>query len=68
MKTLLFPKALLMFFLASAISFQLIASPDAIKWQKHELVFTSDTEYENPVQDVKSMEVTFTSPSGWSKR
>ena len=67
MKTLLFPKALLMFFLASAFSFQLTASPDAIKWQKYELVFTSDTEYENPVQDVKSMEVTFTSPTGLVK-
>ena len=37
---------------------------DALKWKKYELVFTSSSVYENPVQDLKMMEVTFTSPSG----
>jgi hypothetical protein len=38
--------------------------PDAMKWHKYELVFSSSTVYENPVQDVQSMEVTFVSPTG----
>jgi len=38
--------------------------PDAIKWKKYELVFPGNIVYENPVQDVKLMEVTFTSPTG----
>lgn len=38
--------------------------PDAFKWKKYELVFTSSLVYENPVQDLKMMEVTFASPSG----
>ena len=37
---------------------------DAFKWKKYELVFTSSVPYENPVQDLKMMEVTFTSPTG----
>jgi hypothetical protein len=28
--------------------------PDAIKWQKYELKFTSSVVYENPVQDVRN--------------
>ncbi len=38
--------------------------PDAFKWQKYELTFTSTVLYENPLQDVNLMEVTFTSPTG----
>lgn len=41
--------------------------PDAMKWHKLELVFTSSVSYQNPVQDVASFEVTFTSPSGIQK-
>jgi hypothetical protein len=41
--------------------------PDAVKWQKYELVFSSSVSYDNPVQDVRSFEVTFTSPSGFKK-
>lgn len=38
--------------------------PDAFRWQKYELAFTSDIEYENPIQDLRTMEVKFTSPTG----
>lgn len=38
--------------------------PDAVKWHKYELVFSGSISYENPVQDLKFIEVTFTSPSG----
>ena len=41
--------------------------PDAMKWQKYELIFTGSIVYENPVQDLKSMEVLFTSPTGRTK-
>jgi hypothetical protein len=41
--------------------------PDAVKWKKYELQFSSSAVYENPVQDVRIMEVTFTSPSGMVK-
>ena len=41
--------------------------PDALKWFKYELQFSSSTNYENPIQDVRSFEVTFTSPSGNKK-
>jgi hypothetical protein len=41
--------------------------PDAQKWTKYELAFSGSIEYENPVQDLKSMEVTFTSPTGKTK-
>ena len=40
---------------------------DAFKWHKYELVFTSSIQYENPIQDVRTMEVTFTSPTGIEK-
>jgi len=46
---------------SSLLSAQL---PDALKWQKYELVFSSNLLYENPVQDVQQMEVTFISPTG----
>jgi hypothetical protein len=36
---------------------------DAVKWHKYELIFSSSTVYENPVQDVRTFEITFTSPS-----
>jgi hypothetical protein len=42
-------------------------NPDAQRWQKYELSFTSSVEYENPVQDLKTMEVTFVSPTGIMK-
>jgi len=38
--------------------------PDALKWHKYELRFTSSNNYENPVQDVRSFEVDFVSPTG----
>lgn len=41
--------------------------PDAVKWKKYELKFFSSAVYENPVQDVRTMEVTFTSPAGRTK-
>jgi len=41
--------------------------PDALKWHKYELVFTSSNTYENPVQDVRSFEITFTSPTNVKK-
>ena len=34
---------------------------------EYELQFSSSTNYENPIQDVRSFEVTFTSPSGNKK-
>ena len=37
---------------------------DAKKWMKYELSFKSSVEYENPVQDLRSLEITFTSPTG----
>ena len=37
---------------------------DALKWKKYELKFSSSVVYENPVQDLKMMVVTFTSPGG----
>lgn len=39
----------------------------AVKWHKYELSFTSSVAYENPIQDVRSFEVAFTSPSGNQK-
>jgi hypothetical protein len=41
--------------------------PDALKWHKYELQFTSSTTYENPVQDVRSFEADFVSPTGIRK-
>src|SRR5512135_1149140 len=41
--------------------------PDALKWHKYELTFTSSGTYENPVQDVSLFEVTFTSPTNLKK-
>jgi|WetSurMetagenome_2_1015567.scaffolds.fasta_scaffold00001_446 hypothetical protein len=41
--------------------------PDAVRWHKYELVFTSDVTYDNPVQDLKIFEIRFTSPSGLSR-
>ncbi|MFH0841937.1 MAG: DUF4038 domain-containing protein [Bacteroidota bacterium] len=42
-------------------------NPDAVKWHKYELAFTSNVDYENPLQDVRTFEVTFTSPTGIKK-
>jgi len=56
--------ALLQFSIVITLSAQ---GSDAMKWQKYELVFTSSTEYENPVQEVRTMEVKFRSPTGLTK-
>lgn len=49
-------------------SLKLVAQyPDAVSWHKYEIVLNSNTDYENPVQDVRFMEVTFTSPTGKAK-
>ncbi len=58
-------KRILLLLSALFFSFILTAQlPDAIKWNKYELVFNSSSVYENPVQDVKLMEVAFKSPTG----
>ena len=41
--------------------------PDAQRWHKYELAFQSSVSYENPIQDVRTFEVTFTSPTGIEK-
>lgn len=49
------------------LTFSFISSaqlPDALKWQKYELIFSSNLFYDNPVQDLQQMEVTFISPTG----
>ena len=40
---------------------------EALKWHKFELGFISSVSYENPVQDVRTFEVNFTSPTGAKK-
>jgi hypothetical protein len=55
---------LLLLAISQAINSQ---NPDAFQWHKYELVFTSTLFYQNPIQDVKFFEVTFTSPSGIQK-
>lgn len=42
-------------------------SGDAIKWHKYEIDFISSVNYENPVQEVRTFEITFTSPTGIKK-
>jgi hypothetical protein len=58
----------------SAASFILIfylslhgQSGDATLWHKYEITFKSVSEYENPLQDVKSFQITFHSPTGRNK-
>jgi len=41
--------------------------PDALKWHKYELNLSSTVTYENPVQEVRALESTFTSPAGLKK-
>jgi len=41
--------------------------PAATLWHKYELSFTSSAEYENPVQDGRSLKVKFNSPTGRTK-
>ena len=41
--------------------------PDAAKWHKYELTFASSKTYENPVQEVRTFEISFTSPTGVKK-
>jgi hypothetical protein len=51
-----------------ALSISLTAQlPEAAKWHKYELTFTSSAVYENPVQEVRSFEIVFTAPSGSKK-
>jgi len=38
--------------------------PIASIWQKYEITFNSDKSYENPLQDVKTFQLTFHSPTG----
>lgn len=41
--------------------------PDALKFHKYELTFASSAIYENPVQEVRAFEISFTSPTGNKK-
>jgi len=41
--------------------------PVAVIWHKYELTFSGSINYENPVQDLKSFQVTFHSPTGRTK-
>lgn len=55
--------------LASAIILAAASStiaqvPEAVLWKKYELTFPSTVTYDNPVQDIKTFQVTFTSPTG----
>ena len=67
MKKIIKKQILSSFLLLSSFLTLAAQSRDAFKWQKYELVFTSSTEYENPVQDVRTMEVAFLSPTGITK-
>ena len=40
---------------------------DASQWKKHEITFTSEKEYNNPIYDVKDFMIVFTAPSGKTK-
>lgn len=51
--------AILAFFSDAAADY-----PEALLWHRHELVFTSAVDYENPVQDLRTFEVSFLSPTG----
>ncbi len=56
-----------LFLISSGILLSLFITgqvPDAVKWHKYEIVFNSSQNYENPVQDLKTMEVVFKSPTG----
>ncbi len=56
----------IVFFCLLTITPELLSAQltDSFIWKKYELVFTSSVEYDNPIQDLKVMEVTFTSPTG----
>jgi hypothetical protein len=58
---------LLLILIAPSLTLLQAQMPDALKWHKYEIAFTSSESYENPVQDVTVMEVTFISPSGITK-
>jgi hypothetical protein len=61
-------KTIILFSLFSAMPLLISAqSKDASIWKKYEIVFTSTISYENALQDLKVMEVTFTSPTGISR-
>ncbi|MGQ9620207.1 MAG: apiosidase-like domain-containing protein [Bacteroidales bacterium] len=38
--------------------------PETVLWKKYELTFPSTVNYENPVQDLRSFQITFISPTG----
>jgi len=55
-------------FILVALCISLTAQlPEAAKWHKYELTFTSSTAYENPVQEIRNFEIVFTAPSGNKK-
>ena len=60
----MFKKYLLLCLLAIFPALMSAQLTDALRWKKYELKFSSSVVYENPVQDLKMMEVTFTSPGG----
>lgn len=56
------------FFLLLSFAFPLFVAGQTPIWTKFEKEFTSRTDYENPLYDVKSFTVHFTSPSGRVQR
>lgn len=65
MKLLNIMKPSLMLFILFLAEMELSSQfPDATKWHRYELAFTSSKVYQNPVQDLRAMEVSFTSPTG----
>lgn len=58
-------KKLTFILLSAAMSINILAQTvEALKWHKYELVFISSISYENPLQEVRTFEVAFTSPAG----
>lgn len=59
-------------FLPASLGILLLTSTASVGeiglWMKQEVVFTSDTNYQNPLYDLSSLVVTYTSPSGRVKR
>ena len=60
----MYKKSILFIFLSITPVLLYAQLTDTFKWKKYEIAFTSTVSYENPVQDLKSLEVIFTSPSG----
>ena len=54
--------------LSVSMSFTIHAQEnESLKWHKYEISFTSSNSYENPIQEVRTFEVNFTSPTGIKK-